>query len=123
MRVTIFGTGYVGLVTGACLAEAGNHVLCVDIDAAKIERLNNGEVPIFEPGLELIVKRTREAGRLSFTTDVAAGVAHGLFQFIAVGTPADEDGSADVRYVLEAARSIAQHMAEYRIIVDKSTVP
>ena len=123
MRVTIFGTGYVGLVTGACLAEAGNHVVCVDIDAAKIERLKRGEVPIYEPGLEPIVKRTSEAGRLRFTTDVAEGVAHGLFQFIAVGTPADEDGSADVRYVLEAARSIAKHMNDYRIIVHKSTVP
>jgi len=123
MRVTIFGTGYVGLVTGACLAEAGNHVLCVDIDAAKIERLKRGEIPIYEPGLEAIVERTGEAGRLRFTTDVAEGVAHGLFQFIAVGTPADEDGSADLSYVLEAARSIARNMTEYRIIVDKSTVP
>jgi UDPglucose 6-dehydrogenase len=123
MRVTIFGTGYVGLVTGACLAEAGNHVVCVDIDAAKIERLKRGEVPIYEPGLEPIVKRTCEAGRLRFTTDVAEGVAHGLFQFVAVGTPADEDGSADMRYVLEVARSIAKHMSEYRIIVHKSTVP
>src|SRR6185503_7765491 len=123
MRVTIFGTGYVGLVTGACLAEAGNHVVCVDIDAAKIERLKRGELPIYEPGLEPIVKRTSEAGRLRFTTDVAEGVAHGLFQFIAVGTPADEDGSADVRYVLDAVRSIAKHLSEYRIIVHKSTVP
>jgi UDPglucose 6-dehydrogenase len=123
MRVTIFGTGYVGLVTGACLAEAGNHVVCVDVDAAKIERLKRGDVPIHEPGLEPIVKRTVEAGRLMFTTDAAEGVAHGLFQFIAVGTPADEDGSADVRYVLEAARSIGRHLTEYRIIVDKSTVP
>src|SRR5512147_200094 len=121
MRVTIFGTGYVGLVTGACLAEAGNHVVCVDIDAAKIERLNRGELPIYEPGLEGIVKRASEAGRLKFTTDVAEGVAHGLFQFIAVGTPADEDGSADMSYVLEAARSIGRHLTEYRIIVDKST--
>jgi UDPglucose 6-dehydrogenase len=123
MRVTIFGTGYVGLVTGACLAETGNHVVCVDIDARKIERLNRGELPIYEPGLEPIVKRAVEAGRLKFTTDVAQGVAHGLFQFIAVGTPADEDGSADVRYVLEAAKSIGAHLTEYRIIVDKSTVP
>jgi UDPglucose 6-dehydrogenase len=111
------------LVTGACLAEAGNHVVCVDIDAAKIERLKRGELPIYEPGLEGIVKRTSEAGRLKFTTDVAEGVAHGLFQFIAVGTPADEDGSADMSYVLEAARSIGRHLTEYRIIVDKSTVP
>jgi UDPglucose 6-dehydrogenase len=123
MRVTIFGTGYVGLVTGACLAETGNHVVCVDIDAKKIERLNRGEMPIYEPGLEAIVKRSAEAGRLLFTTDVAQGVAHGLFQFIAVGTPTDEDGSADMRYVLEVARSIGAHLKDYRIIVDKSTVP
>jgi UDPglucose 6-dehydrogenase len=123
MRVTIFGTGYVGLVTGACLAEAGNHVVCVDIDAHKIERLERGELPIYEPGLEPIVKRSREVGRLRFTTDVADGVAHGLFQFIAVGTPADEDGSADLSHVLEAARSIGRHLTEYRIVVDKSTVP
>ena len=123
MRITIFGTGYVGLVTGACLAEAGNHVVCVDIDAAKIEGLKRGQLPIHEPGLEGIVKRTSEAGRLKFTTDVAEGVAHGLFQFIAVGTPADEDGSADMSHVLEAARSIGRHLTEYRIIVDKSTVP
>ncbi len=123
MRVTIFGTGYVGLVTGACLAETGNHVVCVDIDARKIERLNRGELPIYEPGLDALVKRGAEAGRLRFTADIAQGVAHGLFQFIAVGTPADEDGSADVRYVLEVARSIGAHLTEYRIIVDKSTVP
>jgi UDPglucose 6-dehydrogenase len=123
MRVTIFGTGYVGLVTGACLAESGNHVVCVDIDAGKIERLNHGEMPIYEPGLEALVKRSVEAGRLTFTTDVAQGVAHGLFQFVAVGTPADEDGSADVRYVLEVARSIGQHLTQYRIVINKSTVP
>jgi UDPglucose 6-dehydrogenase len=123
MRVTIFGTGYVGLVTGVCLAETGNHVVCVDIDKAKIERLNRGELPIYEPGLEAMVKRAAEAGRLRFTTDIALGVQHGLFQFIAVGTPADEDGSADVRYVVDVARSIGAHLDEYRIIVDKSTVP
>jgi UDPglucose 6-dehydrogenase len=123
MRVTIFGTGYVGLVTGACLAETGNHVVCVDIDARKIERLNRGELPIYEPGLDIIVKRSAEAGRLKFTTDVVQGVAHGLFQFIAVGTPADEDGSADMSYVLEVARTIGSHLTEYRIVVDKSTVP
>jgi len=123
MRLTIFGTGYVGLVTGACFAEAGNHVVCVDIDAAKIERLKRGDVPIYEPGLESIVKRASEAGRLRFTTDVAEGVAHGLFLFIAVGTPADEDGSADVRHVLDVARSIGEHLTDYRIVVDKSTVP
>ena len=123
MRVTIFGTGYVGLVTGACLAETGNHVVCVDIDAAKIDRLTRGELPIYEPGLEPIVRRAAEAGRLKFTTDVAQGVQHGLFQFIAVGTPADQDGSADVRYVLDVARSIGAHLTDYRIVVDKSTVP
>jgi len=123
MRVTIFGSGYVGLVTGACLADTGNHVLCVDIDAGKIERLKRGELPIFEPGLDAIVKRTAAAGRLEFTTDIKAGVEHGLFQFIAVGTPSDEDGSADLRHVLAVARSIGEHLDEYRIIVDKSTVP
>ncbi|MEJ2515927.1 MAG: UDP-glucose/GDP-mannose dehydrogenase family protein [Gammaproteobacteria bacterium] len=123
MKVTIFGSGYVGLVTGACLADVGNHVVCVDIDGAKVARLNAGEIPIFEPGLEEIVHRNREAGRLEFTTDVAKGVAHGLFQFIAVGTPPDEDGSADLQHVLAVARSIGEHMDGYRIIVDKSTVP
>ena len=100
MRVTIFGSGYVGLVTGACLADAGNHVVCVDVDAGKIERLNRGEMPIHEPGLDALIKRNAEAGRLEFTTDAEKGVEHGLFQFIAVGTPPDEDGSADLRYVL-----------------------
>jgi UDPglucose 6-dehydrogenase len=123
MRVTIFGTGYVGLVTGACLADAGNHVLCVDVDAAKIERLNRGEIPIYEPGLEQIVKRAREGGRLDFTTDAPAGVAHGLFQFVAVGTPPDEDGSADLQYVLNVARTIGGRLEDYRIVVNKSTVP
>lgn len=123
MRLTIFGSGYVGLVTGACMAEMGNHVVCVDIDEDKISRLNAGEVPIYEPGLEAYLKRNREAGRLNFTTDVGKGVAHGLFQFIAVGTPPDEDGSADLKHVLAVAKSIGEHMSEYRIIVDKSTVP
>ncbi|TVQ50685.1 MAG: UDP-glucose/GDP-mannose dehydrogenase family protein, partial [Gammaproteobacteria bacterium] len=123
MRITIFGTGYVGLVTGACLAETGNQVLCVDIDEAKIEGLKQGRIPIFEPGLEPLVKRNHQAGRLQFTTDVAAGVAHGLFQFVCVGTPPDEDGSADLQHVLSVARSIGEHMTDYRIIVDKSTVP
>jgi UDPglucose 6-dehydrogenase len=123
MRLTIFGSGYVGLVTGACFAEMGNHVVCVDIDAEKIARLNAGEVPIYEPGLDAYLKRNRQAGRLEFTTDVAKGVGHGLFQFIAVGTPPDEDGSADLKHVLAVARSIGQNMQDYRIIVDKSTVP
>ncbi|HUQ53492.1 MAG TPA: UDP-glucose/GDP-mannose dehydrogenase family protein [Gammaproteobacteria bacterium] len=123
MRVTIFGTGYVGLVTGACLADSGNHVLCVDIDAAKIARLQAGEIPIYEPGLEALVKASRAAGRLEFTTDTAAGVAHGVFQFICVGTPPDESGSADLQHVLAVARSIGENIKEYRVIVDKSTVP
>jgi len=123
MNVTIFGSGYVGLVTGACLAEVGNNVMCVDVDPAKIDLLNNGGVPIYEPGLEEMVARNREAGRLSFTTDPKAGVDHGLFQFIAVGTPPDEDGSADLQYVLAVAESIAEHMNEYKVIIDKSTVP
>ena len=123
MRVTIFGSGYVGLVTGACLADAGNHVVCVDVDAGKIERLNRGEIPIHEPGLDALVKRNAEAGRLEFTTDAARGVEHGLFQLIAVGTPPDEDGSADLRYVLSVARAIGTHMSRYCVVVTKSTVP
>jgi UDPglucose 6-dehydrogenase len=123
MNVTIYGSGYVGLVTGACLANVGNHILCVDIDASKIERLNRGEIPIYEPGLEEMVQDNVKAGRMAFTLDPERGVKHGLFQFIAVGTPSDEDGSADLRHVLTVARSIAQHMDEYRIIVNKSTVP
>ena len=107
MRVTIFGSGYVGLVSGACLADAGNHVVCVDVDAAKIERLKRGEVPIHEPGLEALINRNTEAGRLEFTTDAAKGVEHGLFQVIAVGTPPGEDGSADLSHVLAVARTIA----------------
>jgi len=123
MRVTIFGSGYVGLVTGACLADAGNHVVCVDIDAGKIERLNRGDIPIHEPGLDALIKRNAEAGRIEFTTDAVKGVEHGLFQLIAVGTPPDEDGSADLRYVLGAARTIATHMSRYCIVITKSTVP
>ncbi len=123
MRVTIFGSGYVGLVTGACLADAGNHVVCVDVDAAKIERLKRGDVPIHEPGLDALIKRNAEAGRIEFTTDAVKGVEHGLFQLIAVGTPPDEDGSADLRYVLSAARTIATHMNRYCVVVTKSTVP
>jgi len=123
MRLTIFGSGYVGLVTGACMAETGNHVVCVDIDQDKVERLNAGEVPIYEPGLDDYIARNREAGRLEFTTDIERGVAHGLFQFIAVGTPPEEDGSADLKHVLTVATSIGAHMDEYRIVVDKSTVP
>lgn len=123
MKVTIFGSGYVGLVTGTCLAEVGNDVVCVDIDKNKINLLNSGGIPIYEPGLEELVKKNIESGRLKFTTDVAEGVNHGLFQFIAVGTPPDEDGSADLQYVLSVAKSIGENMNEYCIVVNKSTVP
>jgi UDPglucose 6-dehydrogenase len=123
MRVSIFGTGYVGLVTGACFAEVGNDVICVDVNADKIEQLNRGEMPIYEPGLESMVARNRAEGRLQFTTDAQAAVQHGEFQFIAVGTPPDEDGSADLRHVLSVADTIATWMDDERVIVDKSTVP
>jgi UDPglucose 6-dehydrogenase len=123
MKITIIGTGYVGLVTGACLAELGNHVFCLDVDQAKIDLLNNGGIPIHEPGLTDLVSRNRAGGRLQFSTDVAASVAHGDVQFIAVGTPPDEDGSADLQYVLAAARNIGRHMTGFKVIVDKSTVP
>lgn len=123
MKITIFGTGYVGLVTGACLADVGHHVLCMDVDHGKIEKLKDGQIPIYEPGLESIVKHTVEAGRLMFTTDTEEAVGHGTLQFIAVGTPPDEDGSADLQYVTAVARSIGEHMTEYKVIVDKSTVP
>jgi UDPglucose 6-dehydrogenase len=123
MRITIFGSGYVGLVTGACLADAGNHVVCVDLDRRKIEMLLNGAVPIHEPGLEEVVKRNFDAGRLHFTTNAREGVEHGLFQLIAVGTPPDEDGSADLRSVLAVARTIGEHMSEYKVVITKSTVP
>ncbi|MDF3981468.1 UDP-glucose/GDP-mannose dehydrogenase family protein [Luteibacter sp. PPL201] len=123
MKVTIFGTGYVGLVTGTCLAEMGNHVVCVDVDAGKVERLKQGDVPIYEPGLEPMVIRNHEEGRLDFTTDAAGGVAHGDIVFIAVGTPPDEDGSADLQYVLAVARTIGDHIDRYAVVVNKSTVP
>jgi len=123
MRITIFGSGYVGLVSGACLADAGNDVVCVDIDPRKIAMLKAGEVPIHEPGLDAVVKRNFDAGRLRFTTDAKDGVEHGQFQLIAVGTPPDEDGSADLRHVLAVARTIGEHMAEYKVVVTKSTVP
>jgi UDPglucose 6-dehydrogenase len=113
----------VGLVTGACLADAGNAVFCLDLDARKIERLNRGEIPIFEPGLEAIVKRNEAAGRLQFSTDIAASVAHGDIQLIAVGTPPGEDGSADLQHVIAAARNIGRHMEGYKVVVTKSTVP
>jgi UDPglucose 6-dehydrogenase len=123
VKVTIFGSGYVGLVTGACLAEAGNHVICVDVDAAKVARLNAGEVPIHEPGLDALLARNKEAGRIEFTTDAARGVEHGLFQLIAVGTPPGEDGSADLRHVLAVARTVGEHLDKYAIVITKSTVP
>jgi UDPglucose 6-dehydrogenase len=123
MRVTIFGSGYVGLVTGACLADAGNDVLCVDVDANKIEGLKRGEIPIHEPGLDALIKTNADAERLRFTTSAAEGVAHGQLQLIAVGTPPDEDGSADLKYVLAVARTIGEHMTEYKVVVTKSTVP
>ncbi|WP_322020957.1 MULTISPECIES: UDP-glucose/GDP-mannose dehydrogenase family protein [unclassified Burkholderia] len=123
MKITIIGTGYVGLVTGSCLAEIGHDVFCLDVDPRKIEILNNGGMPIHEPGLLDIIARNRAAGRLRFSTDIEASVAHGEIQFIAVGTPPDEDGSADLQYVLEAARNIGRHMTGFKVIVDKSTVP
>jgi UDPglucose 6-dehydrogenase len=123
MKITVFGSGYVGLVTGACLADVGNQVMCMDVDQVKIDKLKQGIIPIYEPGLEEMVKDNMAAGRLHFTTDVKEAVDFGLFQFIAVGTPPDEDGSADLRYVLAVAKGVAEHMSDYKIIVDKSTVP
>jgi UDPglucose 6-dehydrogenase len=123
MKITVIGTGYVGLVSGACLADVGNDVLCLDVDPAKIKILEDGGIPIHEPGLLEVVRRNVEAGRLSFTTDVERAAKYGIVQFIAVGTPPDEDGSADLQYVLAAARNIGKHMDGYRVVVDKSTVP
>ena len=123
MKITIIGTGYVGLVSGACLAEVGNDVMCLDADPAKIKLLQGGGIPIFEPGLKEMVQRTVTAGRLHFTTDVEAATHFGTIQFIAVGTPPGEDGSADMKYVEAAARTIGRHMNDYKVIVDKSTVP
>jgi UDPglucose 6-dehydrogenase len=123
MKLTVVGAGYVGLVTGACFADMGNDVLCVDVDAGKIEGLARGEMPIFEPGLKEIVLRNVAQGRLHFSTDVKEGVRFGTMQFIAVGTPPGEDGSADMQHVLAAARAIGEHMSDYKLIVDKSTVP
>lgn len=123
MKVTVFGSGYVGLVTGVCLAEVGNDVVCIDVDQQKINNLKNGVIPIYEPGLDELVKDNQQAGRIKFTTDIQEAVSHGVFQFIAVGTPPDEDGAADLQYVLAVAKSIAENMDGYRIVVDKSTVP
>lgn len=123
MKITIFGTGYVGLVTGSCLAEVGNEVLCIDIDQSKIDNLNSGHIPIYEPGLDELVTKNAQSGNLIFTMDIEQGVQHGLFQMIAVGTPPDENGSADLQHVLAVAKEIGKHMDAYKIIVDKSTVP
>ena len=123
MKITVIGTGYVGLVSGTCLADAGNDVLCLDVDAEKIRILNEGGIPIYEPGLEALVRKNAGAGRLRFTTDIARAVEHGVIQFIAVGTPPDEDGSADLQYVVAAARNIGRYMDGYKVVVDKSTVP
>lgn len=123
MKITVFGSGYVGLVTGVCLADVGNDVLCVDIDEDKIARLKNADIPIYEPGLEDLVIKNQQSGHLSFTTNVEEGVKHGLYQFIAVGTPPDEDGSADLQYVLSVAESIGKYMDDYKVVIDKSTVP
>ncbi len=123
MKVTVFGSGYVGLVTGVCLAEVGNDVVCVDIDQQKIDNLNNGVIPIYEPGLDALVKDNQKSGRLQFTTDAKQAVEHGVFHFIAVGTPPDEDGSADLQYVLAVAETIATYMSDYKVVIDKSTVP
>ena len=123
MNLSIFGTGYVGLVTGACLAEVGHKVVCIDIDKAKIDNLNKGLLPIWEPGLEALVERNVAEGRLQFTTDIVHGVQHAEIIFIAVGTPPDEDGSADLQYVLAVSETIARNMTAYRVIINKSTVP
>ncbi|MFZ9311271.1 MAG: UDP-glucose dehydrogenase family protein [Arenimonas sp.] len=123
MKVTVFGTGYVGLVTGTCLAEMGNQVVCVDIDSAKVEGLNQGQIPIFEPGLTPMVVQNHQEGRLRFTTDAESAVAHGDIIFIAVGTPPDEDGSADLQYVLAVAGTIGRYLTHYAVVVNKSTVP
>jgi UDPglucose 6-dehydrogenase len=123
MKITVIGTGYVGLVSGACLAEMGNDVLCMDVDPRKIELLERGEIPIWEPGLQDMVRRNVAANRMKFTLDPKRAAEHGTIQFIAVGTPPDEDGSADLQYVLAAARNVGKHMTDYKVIVDKSTVP
>lgn len=123
MKITVIGTGYVGLVTGTCLAEMGNHVMCLDVDEKKIRILEEGGIPIHEPGLLEMVTRNRAAGRLQFTTDVIKAVNHGTLQFIGVGTPPDEDGSADLQYVLAAARNVGKHMTDYKVVINKSTVP
>ena len=123
MKICVVGTGYVGLVSGACFSEMGNDVICVDTNKEKIDKLNNGIIPIYEPRLDELVKNNKEAGRLSFTTDIKTGIENSLLIFIAVGTPTDEDGSADLKYVYQVAKDIATHINSYKIVVDKSTVP
>ena len=123
MKICVIGSGYVGLVAGTCFAESGNDVICVDVDEAKIAGLKQGIIPIYEPGLKELVLRNSEEGRLSFTTDLAAAVKESLVNFIAVGTPPGDDGSADLQYVIDVARNIGRHMEGFKIIVDKSTVP
>ena len=123
MKLVVVGTGYVGLVTGACFAEMGNHVICVDVDSDKLARLNRGEIPIYEPGLEQIVERNFNRGSLEFTGDLEAALDNAQVAMIAVGTPPGQDGSADLRYVLDVAQSLGEHMTDYLVIADKSTVP
>jgi UDPglucose 6-dehydrogenase len=123
MRIAVVGTGYVGLVAGTCFAESGNSVVCIDIDQAKVDGLKRGVVPIYEPGLEELLERNVRDGRLSFTTSYAEGIPRAEVIFIAVGTPPGEDGSADLKYVLSAAREIGRHLSGYAVVVDKSTVP
>src|SRR5450830_1408782 len=123
MKITVIGTGYVGLVSGACFADVGNEVLCLDVDPGKIKILEDGGIPIYEPGLQDMVRRNVTAGRLHFTTDVERATHFGTIQFIAVGTPPDEDGSADMQYVIAAARNIGKYMTDYKVVVDKSTMP
>ncbi|MEP1870869.1 MAG: NAD(P)-binding domain-containing protein, partial [Paraglaciecola sp.] len=123
MKVTVFGIGYVGLVQAAVMAEVGHDVMCIDVDQKKVDRLKEGHIPIFEPGLTPLVTSNYEAGRVDFTTDAAKGIEHGEVIFIAVGTPPDEDGSADLKYVLAVAETIAEHMTSHKIVINKSTVP
>ena len=123
MKVTVIGSGYVGLVTSGCLAELGNQVFCLDLDKKKIDLLRNGVIPIYEPGLEEIIARNCSTGRLQFSTNIEAAVAYGDIQFIAVGTPSNQDGAADLQYVLSAARNIGRYMTNFKVVVNKSTVP
>ncbi|HRD08920.1 MAG TPA: NAD(P)-binding domain-containing protein, partial [Saprospiraceae bacterium] len=123
MNIAVVGTGYVGLVTGTCFAETGNHVVCIDIDARKVQRMKDGEVPIYEPGLEVLFERNTKAGRLSFTTDLREGIRQAKIVFLALPTPPGEDGSADLQYILKVAADLSEMIEDYKVIVDKSTVP